>query len=103
MLGAMLEDICLSEEARATLEVRILAGLSEDQRERLSALMVGPLMVDAESAQQMAADFISALARGRRRREVESLRRVAANTSGDDAAAAAQAVIALRRQTFDGT
>lgn len=102
MLGAMLEDICLSDEARATLEVRILAGLSEDQRERLSALMVGPLMVDAEGAQQMAADFISALARSRRRREVESLRRVASDTSGDDAEAAAQAVIALRRQTDDG-
>jgi hypothetical protein len=64
--------------------------------------MVGPLMVDAEGAQQMAADFISALARSRRRREVESLRRVAADTSGDDAEAAAQAVIALRRQTDDG-
>jgi DNA primase len=102
MLGAMLEDICLSDEARATLEVRILAGLSEDQRERLSALMVGPLMVNAEGAQRMAADFISALARRRQRREVESLRRVAADTSGDDAEAAAQAVIALRRQTHDG-
>ena len=102
MLGAMLEDICLSDEARATLEVRILAGLSEDQRERLSALMVGPLMVNAEGAQRMAADFISALARSRQRREVESLRRVAADTSGDDAEAAAQAVIALRRQTHDG-
>jgi hypothetical protein len=50
----------------------------------------------------MAADFISALARSRRRREVESLRRVASDTSGDDAEAAAQAVIALRRQTDDG-
>jgi DNA primase len=102
MLAAMLEDICLSEDAQAMLEVRIIAGLSADQRERLSALMVGPLMVDAESARKMAADFISALARSRRRREVESLRRVAADTSGDDAAAAAQAVIALRRQTLDG-
>ncbi len=101
MLAAMLEDICLSTEPRAALEVRILAGLSDDQHERLSALVVGPLMIDADSARKMAADFISALARGRRRREVESLRRVAADTNGDDAAAAAQAVIALRRQTHD--
>jgi DNA primase len=101
MLAAMLEDVCLSEEPRATLEVRILAGLSDDQRERLSALVVGPLMVDADAARQMATDFISALARSRHRREVESLRRVAADTDGDDAAAAAQAVIALRRQTHD--
>ena len=84
------------------LEVESPSGLSEDQRERLSALVVGPLMVDADGARDMAADFISALARSRRRREVESLRRVAADTSGDDAAAAAQAVIALRRQTPGG-
>jgi len=102
MIAAMLEDICLSEEPRATLEVRILAGLSDDQRERLSALVVGPLMVDADAARKMTADFIAALARSRRRREVESLRRVAADTIGDDAAAAAQAVIALRRQTHEG-
>ncbi len=102
MLAAMLEDICLSEESRAALEVRIMAGLSEEQRERLSALVVGPLMVDADGARRMAADFVSALARSRRRIEVETLRRVAADTNGDDAAAAAQAVIALRRQNGDG-
>ncbi|HEX3408749.1 MAG TPA: toprim domain-containing protein, partial [Candidatus Binataceae bacterium] len=103
MLRAMLEEICVSDEARAPLEVRILAGLSENQRDRLSALMVGPLMVDADGARRMATDFISALARSRQRREVESLRRVAAGTVGDDAAAAAQAVIALRRQGHEGS
>jgi hypothetical protein len=51
----------------------------------------------------MAADFVSALARSRRRREVESLRRVAADTSGDGADAAAQALIELRRQTPGGS
>jgi len=102
LLGALLEDVCLAEEAPATLEVRIVAGLSEDQRGRLSALVVGPLMANEEGARRMTADFIAALARSRRRREVESLRRVAADTSGDDAAAAAQAVIALRRQAHDG-
>ena len=40
LLAAMLEDICLSEEAQGALEVRIIAGLSEEQRERLSALVV---------------------------------------------------------------
>jgi DNA primase len=102
LLAAMLEDICLSKEPQATLEVRILGGLSNDQRERLSALVVGPLMVDVESARTMTADFFSALARSRRRREVESLRRVAADTSGEDADAAAQALIELRRQTPGG-
>jgi DNA primase len=101
MLAAMLEDICISEEAQSSLEVRIMAGLSEDQRERLSGLIVGPLMADADSARAMAVEFIAALSRNRHRREVESLRRAAADTSGEDAAAAAQALIALRRQTHD--
>ena len=50
MLAAMLEDICLSEEAQTSLEVRIMAGLSEEQRERLSGLVVGPLMANADDA-----------------------------------------------------
>jgi DNA primase len=102
MLAAMLEDICLSEEARTSLEVRIMAGLSEEQRERLSGLVVGPLMANADDAAKMTTDFIAALARNRRQREVENLRRVAADTRGEDAAAAAQALIALRRQTHEG-
>jgi DNA primase len=101
MLAAMLEDICLSKEAQSSLEVRIMAGLGEDQRERLSGLIVGPLMADADSARAMAVEFIAALSRNRHRREVESLRRAAADTSGEDAAAAAQALIALRRQSDD--
>ena len=75
MLAAMLEDIYLSEESQAALEVRILTALSEEQRERLSALVVGPLIADADSARAMTAEFIAALARNRHRREVESLRR----------------------------
>ncbi|MEA2679980.1 MAG: primase, partial [Candidatus Binataceae bacterium] len=102
MLAAMLEDICLSDEPQASLEVRIMAGLSEEQRERLSALMVGPLIADADNARAMATEFIAALARNRHRREQETLRRVVADTSGDDAAAAFEALVALRRQTNDG-
>src|ERR1700722_6530737 len=102
MLAAMLEDICLSEEAQTSLEVRIMAGLSDEQRERLSGLVVGPLMAHADDARTMTTDFIAALARNRRQREVENLRRVAADTRGDDSAAAAQALIALRRQTHEG-
>ncbi len=102
MLAAMLEDICLSEEAQTSLEVRIMAGLSEEQRERLSGLVVGPLMANADDASKMTTDFIAALARNRRQREVENLRRVAADTRGEDAAAAAQALITLRRQSHEG-
>jgi hypothetical protein len=102
MLAAMLEDICLSEESQAALEVRILTGVSEEQRARLSSLMVGPMIADADSARAMTAEFIAALARNRHRREVESLRRAVSNSTGDDAVAKAQDLIALRRQTQDG-
>ena len=79
-----------------------MAGLSDEQRERLSGLVVGPLMAHADDARTMTTDFIAALARNRRQREVENLRRVAADTRGEDAAAAAQALIALRRQSHEG-
>jgi DNA primase len=102
LLAAMLEDICLSDDAQSALEVRIIGSLSDAQRERLSSLVVGPLITDVEVARSMAVDFIGALSRNRRQREVESLRRVAADAHGDDAAAAAQALISLRRQTQDG-
>jgi len=102
MLGAMLEDICLSNEPHASLEVRIMGGLSADQRERLSALVVGPLIADAECARTMALEFIAALERNRHRREVDSLRRAVSDSTGDDAVAKAQDLIALRRQTQDG-
>jgi DNA primase len=102
MLAAMLEDICLSDEPQAALEVRILAGLSDEQRARLSALVVGPLITDADTARMEAARFIAALARDRHRREQESVRRIVADSTGDDAAAAFQALVALRRQTQDG-
>jgi DNA primase len=102
MLAAMLEDICLSDEPKASLEVRIMAGLGDEQRERLSALMVGPMIADADAARAMAVEFGAALARNRHRRDQETLRRVVADTSGDDAAAAFEALVALRRQTNDG-
>jgi DNA primase len=102
LLATMLEDICLSEAARASLDVRIMAGMSEEQQKRLSALMVGPLIADLDSARAMAAEFIAALARDRRRRELEGLRRVAVRSSGDDAYEAALAIAALRRQTPQG-
>lgn len=101
LLAAMLEDICLSEEAQGALEVRIIAGLSEEQRERLSALVVGPLIANADGARAMAVDFIAALARNRRRRELENLKQAAKGAGVDDAYEAALAIAALRRQTHN--
>jgi DNA primase len=108
VIGALLEEVCHSEEPQAVLEIPVVAALNDEQRSRLSALMVEPLFTEPSAtpkaeqaaAQKLAVDFCTTIARGRRRREVESLRRVAATAeaNGDDAAAAAQAVIALRRQ-----
>lgn len=102
LLGALLEEAALSEESKASLEVSIMAALDEAQRDRLSAMMVGPMPADAESARRFVAEYASALERGRRRREVEQLRRAAAQAGGADAASAAQELIALRRQAHHG-
>ncbi len=102
LLGALLEETTLSEESKASLEVSIMAALDEAQRGRLSAMMVGPMPADAESARRFVAEYASALERGRRLREVEQLRRAAALSGGADAAAAAQELIALRRQAHHG-
>jgi len=102
LLGALLEETALSQESKASLEVSIMAALDEAQRDRLSAMMVGPMPAEVESARRLVAEYASALERGRRRREVEQLRRVAAQSCGADAAAAAQELIALRRQAHHG-
>lgn len=102
LLGALLEETALSEESKASLEVSIMAALDEAQRDRLSAMMVGPMPAEVESARRLVAEYASALERGRRRREVEQLRRAAAQSGGADAAAAAQELIALRRQVHHG-
>ncbi|MGH7932921.1 MAG: DNA primase [Candidatus Binataceae bacterium] len=97
-LRALFDQVCHSEEAGGSLEVAVLERLGEAEHERLSALMVGPMIDDAAKAEALGIDYANAIARRNRGREVETLRRAAVAAGADGAAAAAQAVIALRRQ-----
>jgi DNA primase len=98
-MAAIVEEICASDESQGSLEVSVMARIGESRRAYLTELMVGPALEDAGGARALMGDYFAALAHGRRRREVEELRRAAAAANGDEATAKAQAVIALRRQS----
>jgi len=102
-LGGLLIEVCASEEAQASLEVIVANRLSDEQRGRLSALVVGPLLEDEANARTLATDYVATLAKDRHRREVaDALRRAASGGGEKESTAAAQNVIALRRQTPHG-
>ncbi|MGH9764449.1 MAG: hypothetical protein ACREAC_26750, partial [Blastocatellia bacterium] len=82
-------------------ESELLGRLSEAHRERLSALMVGSSMEDTGAARALAISYANSIVRRNRDRVVEGLTRSAANGNEQDAIRAAQAVIALRRETRD--
>lgn len=102
-LGALLIEVCGSDEAQASLEVAVTNRLSDDQRGRLSALMTGPLLDDVATARKRVSDSFAALTMNRHSREVaEELRRAASSGCVEEATTAAQNVIALRRQSQRG-
>jgi DNA primase len=93
-----LADVCASQNPAEALETAVLERLNEAQRSRLSALLVGPLIETAAQARGLAHDFAEALIRRRRMRTMELTRRAAVSArSEDEAAAAAQEIIAIRR------
>lgn len=96
-LRPLIEQVCASDEPPASLEIVVMERLAEDERAQMSALMVGPLISDASKSLQLTEDYLTALDAQQRRSQVAELRRAAANATGDEAAAKAQAVITLRR------
>jgi DNA primase len=105
-LGGVLADLCATDEVHSALEGWLAERLSIDDQSRLSALAVGPMSDDVEKARALVKDYVAALDRRRRNHELETLKRSAAvkdsPSSGPSAAtAAAQAVIALRREVRD--
>ncbi|MGH7813886.1 MAG: DNA primase [Candidatus Binataceae bacterium] len=101
-LAEGLAEICRSAEPYGAFEQWISERLTQDQQGRLAELAVGPIANDSSQAGALARDYIAALERRRRAREMEQLRRSAAQSgshaSDFEQAAAAQAVIALRRE-----
>jgi len=111
-LGGVLADLCRTDEPYTALEQWIADRLSADEQGRVSEFAVGPLKdeidndpekSDLDRCRELVSDFVDALARRRSARELGRLRRSAAEVSAHEsepgeAAAAAQAVIALRRE-----
>ncbi len=102
-LGGVLADLCRTDEPYTALEKWIADRLTSDEQGRISEFAVGPLndeVVDEtekvsselEKCRAIANDYVVALERRRRAREVGRLRGSGADVS------AAQAVIALRRE-----
>ena len=102
-LGGVLADLCRTDEPYTALEEWIADRLTSEEQGRISEFAVGPLndeVVDEtqkvsselEKCRAIANDYVVALERRRRAREVGRLRGSGADVS------AAQAVIALRRE-----
>ena len=98
-MAATLDEICATNGSAVSLEVAISSRLDEQRRGWLSGIMVGALMDHAERARALMEDYLNALDEGQRRREVAQWRQAALRATGDEAVAAAQAVIAARRRS----
>jgi DNA primase len=101
-LYPLIVEICESTERAAALDTIATSRIGDDQRDRFSAMMVETPELDEARAQALMLDYLDALDQNQRRGQVAELRRVAAAGKGDEAAAAAQAVITLRRQSKRG-
>jgi DNA primase len=113
-LGGVLADLCRTDEAYTALEQWTAERLSAEEQGRVSEFAVGPLTDDIgndaeknpnelEKCRALINDYVAALDRRRRSRELGRLRQSASEASAresepGEAAAAAQAVIAHRRQ-----
>jgi len=113
-LGGVLADLCRTDEPYTALERWTAERLSAEEQSRVSEFAVGPLTDDIgddtqknpdelEKCRALVNDYVVALERRRHTRELGRLRRSAAEVSAresepGEAAAAAQAVIAHRRE-----
>ena len=102
-LGGVLADLCRTDEPYTALEQWVADRLTADEQGRVSEFAVGPLndevedetqkvSSDIEKCRALVNDYVAALERRRRAREVGRLRGSGADVS------AAQAVITLRRE-----
>jgi DNA primase len=106
-LAQALMEVCTRDEPHQALVGWSAERLTMEQQSAIAAMAIGDFVENRDQARALAGDYLMALARRRREREVESLRRSARASAdsreGDDqAAAAAQAVISLRRESETG-
>ncbi|MGO9607229.1 MAG: DNA primase [Candidatus Binataceae bacterium] len=101
-LADALTEICASQDPHGAMESWLAERLTPAQQSQLSAAAVGPVSEDAEHLRALAGDYVAALERRRRIREMDALKRSAAGVSAgsageDEAAADAQKIVMLRR------
>ena len=98
-LGALVADICSLPASHNVPDQWLSERLSQEQRERLSALTMEATFDDSATAVRVLNDYIRAMTSDRRTaRDVEAARRSAADASDRETAVhKAQEVIALRR------
>jgi hypothetical protein len=96
-----LAEACRTNLSDVAIEAVVMEHLSDDERVRLSELMVGPLLADERKKTALMEDYLKALVEKDRRDQLRDLRRTAAGSTEDptEATAAAQEVITLRRQS----
>jgi DNA primase len=95
--ASLLDEICSTDEPGAHLETRISSRLNEQERGWFSRIMVDSLAEKPADARSLMNDYLKTLNQRRRRSEIAELRRIARATQGEQAVAAAQAVIEARR------
>jgi DNA primase len=97
-LRSLITEICASADSAIALESKVMSEMNAEERAQLSALMIGPLLEDLNKSRALIEDYCLALANDLRRNQLQELRRAAVSAGPEDATAAAQAVIALRRE-----
>ncbi len=98
-VAVLLGELCRSEKSEAEVANLVAERLSEAQQSRLSALMTGSAIDEPDLARQMAGDYVAALERGQRNRDVEVLRReVSAADDPEQATAKLQELIERKRE-----
>ena len=96
ILADALTEICGSDEAQASLEVSVAHRMTDEQRGRLSELLIGQLLEDVTGARGLVTDYVLALTKHRQRLELDEALRQASSSGGREEA---QNVVALRRRT----
>jgi DNA primase len=101
LLAELLEELCRLGDAPVAIDQFMAERVTAELQGSISAIAVATMIDDEEKMRALVGDYIAAIERKRRQREVENLKRsaiAAGERDADDATAAAQAVIALRRE-----
>ena len=102
LLAELIDEICALGDAPVAIDQFMAERITPELQSSISAIAVANIIDDEAQMRTLVGDYIAAIERKRRQREVDDLKRsamAAGERHADDATAAAQALIALRRET----